>query len=85
MIHEGTVNGAPALIETDGGSGGDVERVALIPEQHALRCAADGQIVGVVNMGVYPPRRFDPEWREPLLNDVIQITRQTQRQDFFRL
>ena len=81
MIHEGTVNAAPALIDAD--EKGKVTRVALLPLSYQLRRSADGQIAGVVNTEKKKPQRFDPHWNEPDAFDVIQITRNTLHQTSF--
>jgi hypothetical protein len=80
MIHEGTVNGEPALIENEQGRGGDATRVAIIPREHSLRRTGDGQIVGVIDRTGRTPKRFDPVWREVTLNDRIQIVKQSWNQ-----
>ena len=81
MIHEGTCNAAPALIET--GDGGKVARVALLPLSYQLRRTADGQIAGVVDTTKKQPARFDPQWHEPDAFDMIQIVRNTLHQTSF--
>jgi hypothetical protein len=81
MIHEGTVNAHPALI--DSAEDGKVARVALLPRSYYLRRTADGQIAGVVNTEKKQPQRFDPLWNEPDPFDAIQITRNTLRQTSF--
>lgn len=81
MIHEGTCNAAPALIET--GEQGEVLRVALLPLVYQLRHVVNGEIAGVIDMTKKKPERFDPLWHEPDPFDVIQITRNTLRQTSF--